>query len=148
MQHKITLKLGAGWEITEESYIEQDGSEVTHVECHLPNDAKQTDEALIDMYVGDMPADTTAQDEALANYADIIGWEDDEDEDPIIEWPFAGKKAYGFEALCEDDSPMRIMCCEIKKGVLLIMNVVGANDERLVDTIQQLERTIRIDKAE
>lgn len=143
--YKIALDLKGGWEKDESTYTEFDGTEVTHIECHLPNDKAQKDIAVIDIYSGDMPSDTTAADEALANYADIVGFDetDPEDFDPIIEWPFAGKKAYGFEALCEDDSPMRLMCVEPKKGILCIMSICAESDEKLTEVIELVERSLR-----
>ena len=146
----IKLDLLQGWEKEESTYIEVDGTEVTHIECHLPDDAAQKDIAIIDLYSGQMPSDTTASDEALANYADIVGFdeEDPEDFDPIVEWPFAGKKAYGFEALCEDDSPMRLMCVEIKSGYLALFSICAKDDETLVDTVQLVERNFRAKATE
>ena len=123
---------------------------MTHFECHLSDDAAQTDLAQIEIFAGRMPSDTTAADEALANYADIVGFDDDdpEDFDPITEWPFAGKKAYGFEALCEDDSPMRLMCTEIKAGYLVLISICAKDDETLVETVQLVERNLRAKAVE
>lgn len=144
-KYKISLDLKGGWDKEESTYTEFDGTEVTHIECHLPDDKAQKDIAIIDIYTGEMPSDTTAADEALANYADIVGFDDTdpEDFDPITEWPFAGKKAYGFEALCEDDSPMRLMCIELKKGLLCIVNTCAENDDKLAEVIEMVERSLR-----
>ncbi len=148
-KYTIRLDLPGGWEKEESTYTEVDGTDVTHIECHLPDDVAKKDLAVVDIYSGLMPSDTTAADEALANYADIVGFDDTdpEDFDPIIEWPFAGKKAYGFEALCEDDSPMRLMCVEIKKGMLCIMSICAQNDEMLIEIIKLVEKNLRY-KAE
>ena len=93
-KYTIHLDLPGGWEKEESTYTEVDGTDVTHIECHLPDDVAKKDLAVVDIYSGLMPSDTTAADEALANYADIVGFDetDPEDFDPIIEWPFAGKK--------------------------------------------------------
>lgn len=148
-QYIINLDLSGGWEKEESTYIEADGTEVTHIECHLLDDKAQKDTAIVDIYSGQMPSDTTAADEALANYADIVGFDesDPEDFDPITEWPFAGKKAYGFEALCEDDSPMRLMCIEIKKGILCIMSICAESDEKLTEIIEMVEKNLRYKAA-
>ena len=142
MAYDISIKLPQGWVSDLDTYIDESGVEITHLSCHLPNDRKQIDEALIDAYVGPMPEDTTAADQALANYADTVGFDegDPEDYDPIIEWPFNGKKAYGFEALAEDDSPMRVMCVSVRQGVLAIITVVGDTDERLSEVVKLVER--------
>ena len=149
MAYKITLELPEGWEKEITTEKDPEGKKLTHMECHLPDDVAQTDIAEIELWAGAMPSDTTAADEALANYADIVGFDDDdpEDFDPIIEWPFAGKKAYGFEALCEDDSPMRLMCVEIKTGTLVLMSICAKDDATLMDVIQTVERNLRA-KAE
>lgn len=146
MAFRITLPLPAGWKSRVETLQEMDGAEVSHLEAYLPNDARQSDDAEIDICVGPMPADTTAQDEALANYADVVGWDDDdpEDFDPLTEWPFQRRKAFGFEALCEDDSPLRVMCVEIRKDVLVVMTLVARDDEELVKVVQYVESHLRI----
>ena len=146
MAYDISLKLPQGWVTDSETYLDESGVEITHLSCHLPNDRKQTDEALIDVYVGPMPEDTTAADQALANYADTVGFDEDdpEDFDPITEWPFGGKKAYGFEAIAEDDSPMRMMCIELKKGTLVILCILGKDDGTLVKAVELAERGLRL----
>ena len=146
MAYDISLKLPQGWVTDSETYLDESGVEITHLSCHLPNDRKQTDEALIDVYAGPMPEDTTAADQALANYADTVGFDEDdpEDFDPITEWPFGNKKAYGFEAIAEDDSPMRMMCIELKKGTLVILCILAKDDDTLVDAVQLAERGLRL----
>lgn len=146
MAYRITLPLPEGWKSKVETLPEMDGMEITHLEAYLPNDARQSDDAGIDICVGPMPEDTTVQDEALANYADVVGWDDDdpEDFDPLTEWPFQHRKAYGFEALCEDDSPMRVMCVEVRKGVLVVMTLVGKDDDVLTGIIRYVESHLRI----
>ncbi len=146
MAYDISLKLPQGWVSDSETYLDESGVEITHLSCHLPNDRKQTDEALIDVYAGPMPEDTTAADQALANYADTVGFDEDdpEDFDPITEWPFGNKKAYGFEAIAEDDSPMRMMCIELKKGTLVILCILGKDDGTLVKAVELAERGLRL----
>ena len=145
MAYTFTLELPEGWEKEVSHENDPEGKPLTHFECHLPDDAAQTDIAEIDIYAGSMPSDTTAADEALANSADTVGFDDDdpEDFDPITEWPFAGKKAYGFEALCEDDSPMRLMCVELKAGYLVLITICAKDDDKLVEVIQLVERNLR-----
>ena len=95
-----------------------------------------------------MPADTTAEDEAYANYADIIGWDDEDEEDnPIAEWGFQRKKAYGFSGECEDGSIMLLMCVEIVKGGLLICSVVAPDDEEVSRWAKYLEENLRVKKV-
>ena len=146
MAYDISIKLPQGWLTELDTYVDESGVEITHLSSHLPNDKKQTDEALIDAYVGPMPEDTTAADQALANYADTVGFDDDDpdDFDPIVAWPFNGKKAYGFEAVAEDDSPMRMMCIELKKDILVILVVLAKDDDTLVEAVTLAERGLRL----
>ena len=146
MAYTITLPMPQGWNCTSETFNDESGAEISHMEAYLPNPAREADDGLVDLYVGPMPQDTTAADQAFANYTDMIGFDDDDpdDEDPIYEWPFNGRKAYGFEAYCEDGSPMRVMCIEIKKGVLCIINCVAKDDRSLVELVQYVERKLRV----
>ena len=147
MAYKISMKLPEGWQQETSVSKEQDGSEVSHLEAHLPDDKNETDKALIDVCLGPMPEDTTAADEAYANYVDMIGFDEEEDGpdfDPLIEWPFQKKKAYGFEAFCEDESPMRVMCVEIKQHLLAVITIIGKDDQSLIDAITLVDRNLRV----
>ena len=146
MAYDISLKLPQGWVSDLDTYLDESGVEITHLSCHLPNDVQKTDEALIDVYAGPMPEDTTAADQALANYADTVGFDEDDpdDFDPITEWPFNKKKAYGFEAIAEDDSPMRLMCLEPRKGTLVVLCILAKDDDMLVEAVQLAERGLRV----
>ena len=62
MSYDISLPLPHDWTSEQDSYEEIDGVLITHLECHLPKGDGKSDRALIDLYVGDMPADTTAED--------------------------------------------------------------------------------------
>ena len=146
MAYDISLKLPQGWVSDLDTYLDESGVEITHLSCHLPNDKLKTDEALIDVYAGPMPEDSTAADQALANYADTVGFDDDDpdDFDPITEWRFNKKKAYGFEAIAEDDSPMRLMCIEPKKGTLAVLCILAKDDDPIPEAVQLAERGLRI----
>ena len=146
MAYDISLKLPQGWVSDLDTYLDESVVEITHLSCHLPNDIQKTDEALIDVYAGPMPEDTTAADQALANYADTVGFDEDDpdDFDPITEWPFNKKKAYGFEAIAEDDSPMRLMCLEPRKGTLVVLCILAKDDDMLVEAVQLAERGLRV----
>ena len=146
MAYDISLKLPQGWVSDLDTYLDESGVEITHLSCHLPNDIQKTDEALIDVYAGPRPDHTTAADQALANYADTVGFDEDDpdDFDPITEWPFNKKKAYGFEAIAEDDSPMRLMCLEPRKGTLVVLCILAKDDDMLVEAVQLAERGLRV----
>lgn len=146
MAYDIQLNLPAPWQKEMETYEDECGAEVTHLEAHLYDAAARRDEAYIDLYVGPLPADTTAEDQALSNYADIVGFDEDDPEDlnPIATIKFGGKKAYGFDAFLEDESPMMFLSQEVRKGVLAILCVAGADDARLKETLTLVERNLRV----
>ena len=144
MRYEIKFPLPPAWTSEEDTYEEVDGALITHMECLLPRPGSDADEAQINLYVGDMPADTTAEDEAYANYAEIIGWDDDDDEDTIAEWRFQGKKAYGFSGECEDGSIMLVMCMEVVRKGLLILSIVADNDEEVSKWAQYVEAHLKV----
>lgn len=140
------MKLPSCWTCEQDNYLDESGYEISHFEAHLRNDKAQRDDAMIDVYVGDTPEGETAEDQALANYAETVGFYDDDPEDfnPIDKFTFNGRNAYGFQALCEDDSPMRFIAQEVKKGILAII-VFSAKDEQLLDeTAKLVEKTLRV----
>lgn len=145
MLYDISLPLPSGWISEEDRYEEVDGADISHLECSRPAPDGKSNDILIDIYAGDMPADTTAEDEAYANYAEIIGWDEDEDdEDTIAEWKFQRKTAYGFSGECEDGSIMLLMCVEIIKGALLIISIVAPDDEAVGNWAKYIEENIKV----
>ena len=143
--YDILLPLTPEWINEEDRYEEVDGAFITHLECHLPSGDGKSDSAVLDIYVGDMPADTTAEDEAYANYADIIGWDDEDDEEsPISEWRFKNKKAFGFSGECEDGSIMLLMCAEILKGALLIASIIAPDDDAVGKWAKYIEEKLTV----
>ena len=148
MTYDILLPLSPEWIREEDRYEEVDNAMITHLECHLPGQADGQYEAVIDLYAGDMPSDTTAEDEAYANYAEIVGWSEEDDEDnPIAEWRFKEKRAFGFSGECEDGSIMLLMCLEILKGCLLICSVISKDDESVGKWVQYLEENLKVRKS-
>lgn len=146
MAFDITLNLPAGWQKESDTYIDESGAEISHFEAHLYNHQNKRDEGMIDIYVGEMPEDTTAEDQAFSNYADMVGFSDDDPEDfqPIFKIKFNGRNAYGFEALCEDESPMKFLTQEVKKDVLAIICVAGKDEKTLDGILTVVERNFRV----
>lgn len=146
MAFDITLNLPTGWQKESDTYIDESGAEISHLEAHLYDQQQKRDEGMIDIYVGEMPEDTTAEDQAFSNYADMVGFSDDDPEDfqPIFKVKFNGKNAFGFEALCEDESPMKFFTQEIKKGVLAIICIAGKDEKTLDGIFTVVERNFRI----
>jgi len=146
MAYDIKLKLPEGWHKVCETYEDESGAVISHINASFPDAEKKRDIGMIDIYVGDMPEDTTAEDQALSNYADIVGFADDDPEDfnPVSCIKFNGKNAYGFSAYCEDDSPMMFLSQEVKKGVLAIICVAAIDFDMLQDDMQLVERGFRL----
>lgn len=142
MAVKLSLHFPNDWKISYDTYIEEDGSESAYAE------ALKGEEASIEVYVGNMPEDNDAPDQALANYVEMVGFDKDDPEDfnPIMVWPFDKKKAYGFEALCEDDSPMRVICIEIKQRILAVANIIGKDEASVEKAYETLVRGLRVGK--
>lgn len=139
MANEIILTMPEGWTCRNGNTIEENGP-VGHFEAENGQGAE------VEVFVGPMPPDSSAEEEAFLNYADMVGWDenDPEDQDPLTEWPFNNRKAYGFEALCEDDTPLRVMCIEVKKDVLLVMTVTAADDAALADLLKWIEAHLRV----
>lgn len=139
MAFDVSLRLPSDWICEQDNFIDESGVEITHLEA-------QKEGFFIDIYVGEMPEGETAEDQAFANYAETVGFYDDDPEDfnPIDKFEFNGRKAFGFSALCEDELPMRFIAQEVRKGVLAIITFF-APDEKSVEEVRTLiERNFRI----
>lgn len=145
MAYEINLKLTDEWKTNLETLNDEVG-ETTHLEAHLPGAEGEVDQILIDVYVGDLLDGETAEDQAFANYADAIGFEegDENEESPIVKFKFNGKNAFGFEAETEDNYPMRFFTQEVHKGVLLVVAYYVKNEDMLQPTFELLEKNLRI----
>lgn len=144
MAYDIQLNLPSEWQKEQSTYIDESEFEVTHVEAHLIRG--KAEEGMVDIYVGEMPEDTNAEDQAYSNYVDMVGFSDDDPEDfePIFKVKFNGKPAFGFNALCENDAPMVLLTQEVKQGVLAVMCFAALDDKKLEDTISLVERSFRV----
>lgn len=142
MAYNMLLRLPEGWTVSYDTLIEEDGSETAYADATGPAGES------VELYVGEMPEDNDASDQALANYVEMVGFDENDPEDysPIIQWPFDKKKAYGFEALCEDDSPMRVVCVEIKQKVLAVANIIADDEASVEAAYQVLVRGLRVSK--
>ena len=52
MAYKLSIKLPEGWQQETQVAKEEDGTEITHLEAHLPDDKNEKDLALIDICLG------------------------------------------------------------------------------------------------
>ena len=144
MAHDIGLKLPKGWISETDTFEDEAGVEITRLEASLPdgNDAA----AFIGIYVGDMPEGETAEDQAFANYAETVGFDEDDPEDfnPVYKIKFNGKNAWGFDAWSEDEMPMRFLSQEVRQGLLAIIYFSAADAKALEDLHAYLEANLRI----
>ena len=136
------MNLPEGWKKSVETYQEEDGGEVTHLEGTTGNE-----NLYLDIFVAALPPDTTAEDEALFNYADMIGWDEKdpmgEDRSPLTVTKFMKKKAYGFEGLVENGI-LRVMCVETTPGTLLVMNVCAPDEVQVARLVRHIELNLNI----
>lgn len=146
MAYDIQMNLSAPWIVEQETFQDESGCEITHLEAHLQNKAKKRDDGMIDIYVGDMPEGESAEDQAFANYAETVGFSEDDPEDfqPIVKFKFNNKTAWGFDALCEDESPMRFLAQEVRKGVLVIVAFAATTDKALDELQLLIEKNFRV----
>ncbi len=138
--NRLTLNLPQEWKCKVETVPGPFGTEVQHASAlELSSGVEvEVDEA-------EMPQDSTAPDQALTNYVDMVGFDEDDPEDynPIEEWSFNNRKAYGFQVFCDDDSQIRVMCQEHHRGRLAVISVQAASDAGIENTVRLLEKTLR-----
>ena len=146
MAYDIQLRLPDRWLSECDTFEDESGVVVTHFEGTLPSGKPDETKAFVDIYVGDMPVDETAEDQAFANYAETVGFSEDDPEDfnPIFKTKFNGKNAWGFDALCENETPMRFLAQEIRKGVLAIIVFGALNEASMISLQETLERNLRV----
>ncbi len=136
MRHEIQLNFPdkRQWTVSQEIYTDEIGADITHIEAN----SRVGD--MVDIYVSDMPDGETAEDQAFSNYVDMVGFSEDDPEgfQPIRKYRFRASKAWGFEALCEDERPMKFLAQEIAKGVLGVFCLASADESGLL----KLEETV------
>lgn len=140
MKIDLSLKMPDRWIVESDIYTDESGVEVTHLEA---SDGKSG--SFVEIHAGPMPEGETAEDQAFANYAESVGFDDDdEEESPIVKFKFNGKNAWGFEAECDDNKPLRLIAQEVKKGLLAII-IIGASDDAELENISSLvEKNLRV----
>ena len=136
MAYDFILNLPHGWCSEMDTYIDESGAEVTHLEAQ-----KKSINGLIDIYVGETPEDETPEDQAWANYAETVGFDEDDPEDynPIFKIKFNGRNAWGFDAMCEGDSPMRFLCQEVRNEILEEVHQLVERNFRVKNQVQTAE---------
>lgn len=139
----IDFKVSSEWKTVFDSFTDESGVEINHMESYLPGAKGEPYKTLVDVYLGAMPEGETAEDQAFANYAATVGFEDDEEENPIVKFKFNGKNAWGFDAVTEEDFPMRFLAQEVSGGQLAIIVYCVREEEMIQSTFGFLERNLR-----
>lgn len=139
MEYDIKLKLPQEWTVESEVFNDDNGVEVSRITACAGRD-------YVDIYVGPMPEGETAEDQAFANYAESVGFYDDDPEDfnPIEKFRFNNRSAFGFDGLSEENLPLKIFTQEVKKGVLAVIVVIGHNEKALDENMSLVERGFRL----
>lgn len=137
---KLCLKFPDNWKRTVETVPGPFGTSENHIWAQSPDGKLEFDVA-----EGEMPLDSTAPDQALTNYVDMVGFDNDDPEDynPIREWTFNNRKAYGFEAWTDDNTRIRVMCQEHHRGRLAVIGIQAASDLDMDKAVAELEKSLR-----
>jgi len=141
MNWNLEFKLPAEWKLLcHRNETDADGNTCTHLS------AENKACGIIDIYVGEMPEGETAEDQAFANYAESVGFDEDDPGgfNPIFKTVFNGKNAWGFDASGDNDSSIRILCQEVKKGILAVFCMEATDDSTLSITESITEKSFRI----
>ncbi|MCQ2167872.1 MAG: hypothetical protein MJY69_04295 [Bacteroidales bacterium] len=145
MKYDIKLRMPENWVTEREEYLDESGVEISHLESRIPASDSSSETALIDIYVGEMPEGETVEDQAFANYAETVGFDDDENiEPPIFKSKFNGKNAWGFIGETEDGYPIKFLAQETKKGILAIIIAFAENETLLNNIFETIEKNLRI----
>lgn len=125
----ISLPLDEGWR-TEVNVYDDEGYSITHFNAYYPDRKSKVDRGVIDVYVGLMPEGSSARNEVLVSYSEVVGFTDeDKDETAIACLFFQGREAYGYEFLSDDGFLNRLLACEIDGGRLLMVTVAVPESE-------------------
>lgn len=137
---RLTLELSPDWKCRIETAQGPFGTEEQHACAIQPQSGIE-----IEVTEAEMPQESTAPDQALTNYVDMVGFDDDDPEDynPIREWNFNNRRAYGFQVWCEDESQIRVMCLEHHRGRLAVISVQAASEHDIESAVSLLEKTLR-----
>lgn len=140
MKYDLQFNIGEEWTGGKEMQKDDLGHDMVRFSASRP------DGSFIDISLGDMPEGETAQDQAFANYADMVGFSDDDPEgyNPIARIMFNGKPAWGFDAFQEDDSPMRLLSQEVRSNVIAIIMFGAPDRDALVSLHLLIEHNFRV----
>jgi hypothetical protein len=106
----VTLEVPEIWNVETETYTEPDGRECAMIDIS----ANDTDPRSIVISYGPMPEGSDALMEAGGTYEELIGeFGPEPEDDPICDYDFLGRTAYGFECPTEDNLACNFICADI-----------------------------------
>lgn len=112
----LSLSVPEIWNVTTESYTEPDGRVCSMIDIS----ANDGDHRSIIISYGPMPEGSDALMEAGGTYEELMGEISPEmDDDPICEYDFLGRTAFGFEFPTEDGFTCNFICAEVGTQVEL-----------------------------
>lgn len=146
MAYKITLPLSEDWTVERDVTIEE-GSEVTTFYAYVADKAKKSiAQASIELYVGEIPEDSSAYEECLNNYDQVIGLnEDEESNPPIYDIDFMGGEGCFYEAEDDAGAPVVLICVEPVKGTLVMAILSQKDDESLEELIHYVSDNLKVE---
>ncbi len=140
----ITLEIPQIWNAETENYTEPDG----RVCAMMDISAVEGDPRSIVLSYGPMPEGSDALMEAAGTYEELMGDAAPEtDEDPICEYNFLGRLAFGFEFPTEDGLACNFICAAVGHGEdqecnLLTVLTTGRTFEEIDDLLDLIEEKI------
>lgn len=132
----VSLQVPEIWDVETEKYVEPDGRECAMIDIT----ATEGDPRSIVLSYGPMPDGSDALMEAAGTFEDLMeGYASESDEDPICEYDFLGKTAFGFEFPTEDSLACNFICVEVNSNLLTVLTTARAYEEidDLLDLIEE-----------
>ena len=143
----LSIKVPEIWNSHTETYTEPDGRECSMIEIS----AVEGDPRSIIISYGPMPEGSDALMETAGTYEELMGDTAAEtDEDPICEYSFLGRLAFGFEFPTEDGLACNFLCAAIGQGEeqecnLLTVLTTGRTYEEIDDLLDLIEEKLTLD---
>ena len=144
----LEIKVPEIWSVSTEEYTEPDGRVCTMIEVS----ATEGDPRSIIISYGPMPEGSDALMEAGGKYEELIGeFGPEPDDDPICDYDFLGRTAYGFECPTEDNLACNFICADIGTQVeletgtgckLLAVLTTAATYEQIDELLDLIEENI------
>ena len=132
----VSIQVPEIWDVETEKYVEPDGRECAMIDIT----ATEGDPRSIVLSYGPMPDGSDALMEAAGTFEDLMeGYASESDEDPICEYDFLGKTAFGFEFPTEDGLACNFICVEVNSNLLTVLTTARAYEEidDLLDLIEE-----------